>query len=90
MLWVHNNSAEDIAEALQPQFPDTDKEVLVALINRYKDQDTWRPDLILGEDGLERMFTIMEQAGELDERPPYDKIVNTKFAEGAMKKVKLK
>ena len=88
MLWVQNNSTEEIAKAVKPQFPDTDDEVLVALIDRYKDQDTWKPDLILTEEGLNHMMDIMELAGELDTRADYNKIVTTKFAEKAMEKIK--
>jgi NitT/TauT family transport system substrate-binding protein len=88
MIWVQNHSTEEIAKAVKPQFPDTDDEVLVALINRYKEQDTWKPDLILTEDGLNHMMDIMELAGELDKRADYDKIVNTNFAEKAMKNIK--
>lgn len=90
MLWVQSHSAEEIAEAVKPQFPDTDQEVLIALINRYRDQDTWKPDLVLTEEGLNHMMNIMELAGELDKKAPYEKIVTTKFAEKAMEKVKLK
>ena len=90
MLWVQSHSAEEIAEAVKPQFPDTDQEVLIALINRYRDQDTWKPDLVLTEEGLNHLMDIMELAGELDKRAPYEKIVTTKFAEKAMEKVKLK
>ncbi|MBS4539239.1 ABC transporter substrate-binding protein [Clostridium sp. D2Q-11] len=86
MVWVNEHSSEEVAEALQPQFPDTDKEILISLIDRYRDQDTWKPDLILTQEGLAHMMDIMELAGELNERAPYKKIVNTEFAEKAMKK----
>lgn len=84
MLWVQSHSAEEIAEAIQPQFPDADKEILITLINRYRDQDTWTPDPILTEAGLDHLMEIMETAGELDERAPYNKVVNTEFAEKAL------
>ncbi|MBS4534282.1 ABC transporter substrate-binding protein [Clostridium sp. D2Q-14] len=86
MVWVNEHSSEEIAEAIEPQFPDSDKESLITIVDRYKDQDTWKPDLILTEEGLNHMMEIMELAGELDERAPYDKIVNTEFAEKTMKK----
>lgn len=86
MVWVNENSSEDVAEALRGQFPDTDKEILVSLVERYRDQDTWKPDLVLSQDGLEHMMDIMELAGELEERADYEKIVNTEFAEKAMEK----
>ncbi len=88
MLWTQSHSAEEVAEAIQPQFPDADKEVLVTLVKRYRNQDTWKPDPVLTEDGLNHMMEIMEQAGELEQRAPYDKIVTTIFAKKAMESVK--
>lgn len=85
MVWVQEHSSEEIADAVMPQFPDTDKEVLITLIERYRDQDSWKPDLIITEDGLNHMMNIMESAGELDKRADYEKIVTTEFAKKAMK-----
>lgn len=85
MVWVQEHSSEEVAEAVLPQFPDTDKEVLVTLIERYRDQDSWKPDLIITEEGLNHMMDIMELAGELDKRAEYGKIVTTEFAKKAMK-----
>ena len=65
MLWVQNHSTEEIAKAVKPQFPDTDDEILIALIDRYREQDSWKPDLIITEEGLNHMMDIMEMAGEL-------------------------
>ena len=84
MVWVQEHNSEEIAEAVLPQFPDTDKDVLVKLIERYRDQDSWAPDLVITEDGLNHMMDIMELAGELDQRADYEKIVTTKFAKKAM------
>lgn len=61
---------------------------MISLIQRYKDQDTWHPDPILTEDGLNHMMDIMELAGELEQRADYDKVVNTEFAKKAMEKIK--
>lgn len=88
MVWVQNHSTEEIAKAVKPQFPDTDDDVLVALIERYKEQDSWKPDLIITEEGLNHMMDIMELACELDTRADYEKIVTIKFAEKAMEKIK--
>ncbi|MBU5313469.1 ABC transporter substrate-binding protein [Tissierella carlieri] len=85
MVWVQEHSSEEIANAVMPQFPDTDKEILKTLIERYRDQDSWKPDLIITEDGLNHMMDIMELAGELDKRADYNKIVTTEFAKKAMK-----
>ncbi|WP_313757059.1 ABC transporter substrate-binding protein [Tissierella sp.] len=85
MVWVQEHSSEEIADAVIPQFPDTDKEVLITLIERYREQDSWKPDLIITEDGLNHMMDIMELAGELDKKADYTKIVTTEFAKKAMK-----
>lgn len=85
MIWVQEHSSEEIADAVLPQFPDTEKDVLITLIERYRDQDSWKPDLIITEEGLNHMMDIMELAGELDERAPYEKIVTIEFAKKAMK-----
>ncbi len=89
MLWVQNHSTEEIAKAVKPQFPDTDDEILIALIDRYREQDSWKPDLIITEEGLNHMMDIMEMAGELDKRADYNKIVTTEFAKKSYgKKIK--
>ena len=88
MVWVQNKSTEEIAKAVQPQYPDTDLEILKTLIDRYKAQDSWKPDLIITEEGLNHLMDIMELAGELDTRADYEKIVTTKFAKEAMKNIK--
>ena len=88
MVWVQNKSREEIAKAVQPQYPDTDLEILKTLIDRYKAQDSWKPDLIITEEGLNHLMDIMELAGELDTRADYEKIVTTKFAKEAMKNIK--
>ena len=85
--YIEENDSPTIAQAVLPQFPETDIYVLEALIDRYKDQDSWKPDLIITEEGLDRMMDIMEEAGELDQRADYDAIVTTEFAEQAMKNI---
>ncbi|MDR5659397.1 ABC transporter substrate-binding protein [Serpentinicella sp. ANB-PHB4] len=84
MLWVEEHSAEEVAEALLPFFTDADFDILVTVVERYRDIGAWAPNPILGEEGLDRLQDIMTEAGELDQRVPYDKIVNTEFAENAM------
>ena len=86
MKWVESHSAEEVAKSLQPHFPEAEEEVLVKLVERYRDQDTWKPDLILTEDGLNHMMDIIDAAIGLEKRAPYNEIVTTDFAEKAMKK----
>ncbi|MBP1925896.1 NitT/TauT family transport system substrate-binding protein [Sedimentibacter acidaminivorans] len=88
MVWVQEHTAQEIAETILPQFPDSDVEFLASVVQRYKDQDTWKPDLVLKEDGYNRMIDIIKTAGELDEGAPYEKVVTTEFAIKAMETVK--
>lgn len=87
-VWVQNNSAEDIANAIEPFFTDFDKEDLISVINRYKSIDAWSHTPILEEESLNLLMDVMEEAGELDKRAPYDKIVDTSFAKESIKNKK--
>lgn len=88
MVWVQEHTAQEVAEAILPQFPDSDVEFLATVVQNYKDQDTWKPDLVLSEDGYNHLIDIIKTAGELEEGAPYDKVVTTEFAKKAMENVK--
>lgn len=83
-LYVQNHSSEDIAKSIQPFFTDIKIEDLVVVIERYKKIDAWCENPILKEESLNRLMDVMELAGELDKRAPYDEIVTTKYAEKAI------
>lgn len=83
--FVATHSAEEIADIIAPQFNEISREELVAAVQRYKDNDTWCENPLLKEESLNHLMDVMEMAGELTERPPYDKLVVTTFAENAIK-----
>lgn len=87
-LWVEKHSYEEIAKSIKPFFPDAKDDLLVTVVKRYKDQDTWAKDPILKPEALDLLQKIISEAGELDKKVPYDKVVTTEFAEKAIKKVK--
>ncbi len=86
--WVANHSAEEIAEVIQPSFPDTDLETLASCVERYKSIGAWNTDPILTQESFDRLQEVIIEAGELDEKAPYDKIVNNSFAEKVMQENK--
>ena len=86
--WVNEHSAEEIAEAIEPSFPDTDLETLASCVERYKSIDAWNTDPVLTQESFDRLQEVIIEAGELDEKAPYDKIVNNSFAEKVMKESK--
>ena len=83
MDFVQSHTPEEIAEIIEPQFPETDLDTITAIIKRYFDQDTWKENLVFGQDGFELLQDILEDAGELKERTPYAELVNTEFAQNA-------
>jgi NitT/TauT family transport system substrate-binding protein len=79
--FVHENTPEKIAETIKPAFPDSDLELLVKVIQRFKDQDTWPQNPIMSEESFERLQDIIETAGELDQRAVYEDVINNKYAQ---------
>ena len=88
MLWVQSKSSEEVAEVLSEHFTDANKDTLAKLVTRYKEQDTWKPDPVLTEEGFEQIQNIMEDAGQLEKRVPYNNLVVDEFAKKALKEVK--
>ena len=80
MVWVDEHSAMEVAEVILPQFADTDVEFLAKIIQTYRDLEAWNPDLVLGEDGYDRLIDIMKLAGEIQEGAPYSEIQTPDFA----------
>ena len=81
--WVKNHSAREVAEAIQDFFPDTTIESLETSVEKYKEIDAWKENPILKEEAFDKLQLIMTEAGELEQKAPYDKIVNNKYAEEA-------
>lgn len=82
--WVKENSSEDIAKAVQSFFPDTDVELLANVIQNYKDIDAWNDTPVLKQESFDLLQQVMQEAGELTTKAPYDKIVNNKYAENSI------
>lgn len=80
MDYVNSHSAEEIAKVIQPQFKETPLENITVIVERYKSQDTWKQDVIFNKDSFELLQNILEEAGELDARVPYEDLVTTEFA----------
>ncbi len=83
--WVAEHSDEEVAKSIQPFFPEFELDVLTTVVARYRSIDAWAANPTLTEESLNHLMEIMELAGQLDERADYDSIVNTTFAEEAMK-----
>jgi len=82
--WVDTHSAEEIAEVIAPFFQEIDADILVSSIARYKEQGSYATDPILDEAEWNNLQDIMEEAGELQQRADYGKLVDTSFAKAVI------
>jgi NitT/TauT family transport system substrate-binding protein len=83
--WVKDTDAAEVAKMIAAFFPDTDMDLLTQVVKRYKEIDAWNDTPVLKEEAFDRLQTVMEEAGELTRRAPYDKVVDTSFAEKVIK-----
>ena len=86
MDFVNSHTPEEIAKVIQPQFKETDLDTITTIVKRYADQDTWKTDLNFEEESFTLLQNILEEAGELEKRVPYEDLVTTEFSEKAKKK----
>lgn len=85
MEYVNSHSSEDIAKVIAPQFPDTDADTIAVIVERYKSQDTWKNDLVFSKDSFTLLQDILYEAGVIKEYAPYSDLVDTGFAQKALK-----
>ena len=76
---------KDIAKVIAPQFPDTDADTIAVIVERYKSQDTWKNDLVFSKDSFTLLQDILYEAGVIKEYAPYSDLVDTGFAQKALK-----
>ncbi|WP_394926198.1 ABC transporter substrate-binding protein [uncultured Robinsoniella sp.] len=85
MDYVNSHTPEEIAKIIEPQFKETDLATITTIVKRYHEQDTWKDNMVFEENSFNLLQDILENAGELSQRAPYDKLVNTSFAQKAAK-----
>jgi len=85
MDYVQSHTPEEIAKVIAPQFAETDMDTLTRIVERYYNQDTWKDNLIFEEDAFELLQNILDDAGVLEERVPYENLVTKEYAEEAVK-----
>ncbi|WP_408070267.1 ABC transporter substrate-binding protein [Butyrivibrio sp. JL13D10] len=78
--WVQNHDAAEVAKIIQPQFPDTSTKVLSEVVERYRSIDAWNNSLVMKSESFDRLQDVMEEAGELQQRVPFETIVDNTMA----------
>lgn len=78
--YVHNHSAEEIADVIIDYFPDTSKSDLINIVQRYIDNDSWFDTTYINEKDFNHIEDIIDNAGKLDKKAPYDKLVDNSYS----------
>lgn len=78
--WVYDHTDAEVAEVLLPFFPDTSLAVMTQVVARYREIQAWNPIPVMKRSALERLETVMESAGELEQRVDFEKLVDNSFA----------
>ena len=81
--WVAEHTPEEIAAVIAPQFPDSDVALLTAVARNYQKIDAWCSNPVMAEEDFIRMQDIIEAAGELSARVPFEDVVDNTIARQA-------
>ncbi|GGM36938.1 putative binding protein YtlA [Paraliobacillus quinghaiensis] len=82
--FVQNNGAQEIAEIVQPYFEETDIDLLISSVERYKEQGSFAENPLLDEEEWNNLKSIMDEAGELPADIAHETLVNTEIANEVM------
>ena len=77
LVYVKEHSSSEIAKNLVNYFPDTSLEDITSIVERYKNIDAWFNSTSISEADFNHVMDIMENAGELTNRAPYNKLVTS-------------
>ena len=83
--WVEGHTDREVAQAIIGQFPDTDLDTLEAVTARHRQIGVWNTPLTMEQASLERLETVMTQAGELTKAQwvDFNELVDNHWAEAA-------
>ena len=77
--YTHSHSSSEIAEVISDYFPDTSKNDLEIIVQRYKDIDSWFDTTYINENDFNHIQEIAENASQLDKWAPFDNLVDNKY-----------
>ena len=81
--WIVTATDREIAEAMQPFFPDTSIDSLMIVAHSYRETDSWKTELTMQEHDYERLLDIMDFNGVLTGRPAFSDLVDNATAKAA-------
>ena len=85
--YLSETDENTVAGYLTKYFDGVSKQAIAASVKRYKEIDAWQMDLMMTEDGFNRLQDIIEGAGELEKRVEMNKLVDNSYAQKIAKEV---
>lgn len=81
--WIQTHSSEEIAASIISFFPGTDQDIMIKVIDNYKNIQALATSPSLQKEDLDKLMDIIQSydSSLIPSRPSYDKIVNNSFAE---------
>ena len=78
--YIETHTELEVAQAIVKQFPSTTIHSLESSVKSYKSIDAWKRDLQASEQSFIRLQDVMENAGELTNRVPFNNLVDNSLA----------
>lgn len=79
LVYVKNHNSSEIADLIMSQFPNTSKEDMITIIDRYKNAGAWKENITINEKEWQHIEEILMTAGELNSMVDYDKLIYNKY-----------
>jgi NitT/TauT family transport system substrate-binding protein len=79
LKFVDEKTNEEIASSIYKFFPDLTLNELIAVVKRYKEQDTWLKTTYFTKESFNHLQDIMVSAKELEKKAPFKELVNNSF-----------
>ena len=78
--FLNTHTEYEVAEAIVKQFPSTSIKSIETSIKSYKSIDAWKSNMQATEESFNRLQDVMQNAGELENRVEFSKLVNNQLA----------
>ena len=74
-----------VAESVHSFFSDSSVDDLEKVVGRYREANVWCDTPYFNSEGFNLLMDVMMEAGELEKRAPYEKLVDNSFVEEVVK-----
>jgi NitT/TauT family transport system substrate-binding protein len=82
--WLAAHGPAEVAAAIAPAFPEVGGAMLERIVARYREQETWAREPLLGRPGYDYLEQILLDGGFIERRHRYEDLVDTSCARQAM------